>query len=306
MPCPFLRSPFSYHYGRPRWKRFTYDARLANQTAYEWLDGGTRSAGEPLALSANGRNNLFALIHGFRELSRILADVRERASAGDEWLRPPETWPIWARHQSARRFPFHHTLPILDLDEEAQVEIIDLLDRASRVLLSGDVMSVRNRVPHGGGDFPSSNEIQIVLAALDESMTVLENSGLSPTVWHYSGSTYDTFGRRTVTHQNYLGHKHCLRTPSTLTGCGFPSVTDTQVIARTAILRDASESLRFTFEVESDFTRMWAEYPRRHAVEAGEATESPLRKEPQVLALESIDVDSPHRSVSVSRTNLTS
>lgn len=248
------------HYGGSRWKRFSYTAGAARECMQQWIAGGSRSSGEALQFDSSGKNNLFALVHGFRELARLLSEIQ---ACPEDRERQLDEYPKWWPHSGVHRFPFRHTIPFLDLSPESQSDLIDRLERVTQVLLSGDAMGVRNRIPHGGREFPSVSAFQVALAAIDEAQQLLETGGLSANVSQFAGSEHDAMGREAVFLTDYMGRKATVRSPSDVRRCGLPASSDPQIIVSKARLRDSAEVLRLKFDVESEFSRMWADYPRQ-------------------------------------------
>jgi hypothetical protein len=178
-----------------------------------------------------------------------------------KYRRPPEGFPGYAAFTHIEMFPFIHTVALLDLDRSAAVNISSLVRDAARTLKRGNVMSVRNRIPHGGGDFPSSVEFGTAISAIEQAITALEESGACPLVALYAGSSSDGYGRFCVEWKDYRGRTTVLYGPSELEMCGLPSSETPQAIFKMARVRDSAEVLRFSFEEDSEFSRIWSNYP---------------------------------------------
>jgi hypothetical protein len=248
-------------YGRPRRLRFLFNLPEARQTMKRYLDGRRTADGEVLEVLSNGRNNLYALVHGFAVLAEV---IREHLARIDDLSleRSPEEMPPWAEHSSVLTFPFRHRRVILDLDTQSATEIVEALELITRVLLAGNVMGVRNRVPHGGGQFPSSNELRIALTGMEECIGKLQQTGLGMLLFNLQRFTEDRSGRKLVTLTDFAGREVLLFEPSELSGCDLPSSSETQIILSASRIRGTVEYLRFRFEEPSQFTEMWAEFPK--------------------------------------------
>ncbi len=263
------------HYGQPRWARFVFSLRRARNTMASWLDGGSRSAGSPLTLSASGKNNLFGLVHGFRELALL---SEELLSSPERPIRDPATYPLWSRHEGLYKFPFVHTVPLFDVACHRIADIVECLKKVTNIFLSADLMGVRNRVPHGGGEFPSLQALQVARVAAEEAVDLLEQYGLAGLV-HYPGeSRSDGMVRGCRFYFDYSARRFPLYWPSVLDKCHLPSMDVPQMIFTHAAILGTSEVLRFEIEDDSDFTAMWADYPRLQAIDVGDAQASPLEK----------------------------
>jgi hypothetical protein len=255
-------SLFSDHYSESRPERFKYNLTEARKVAASKLNGYPLGNGETLNISSSGRTNLFGLIEGLR----ITADLCENQISEEDrsaYERPAIDFPGYAGETGLELFPFENTLALLDLDEAAVHDIASLLRDASRSLVRSNLMSVRNRVPHGGGDFPTEEEFATALTATEQVVRMLEDAGALPLVWQFTGSNVDEYGRSGSHLQNYRGKSLVLYYPSELETCGLPASGAPQVIFKIARIRGSSEVLRFAFQEDSEYSSMWDKYPRR-------------------------------------------
>jgi hypothetical protein len=254
------------HYGAPRYRRFTYRPSDARQTMVNWLDGSARGTGEPIQLNVNGKNNLYSLVHGFRELRLLITEIRSNPLT--RFMRPREQHPLWARHSMLSRFPFVHTIPVLDLVPEKLDFLLESMERVARLLLTADVMGVRNRVPHGGGgEFPSETHLRTAVSALDETLEILENTGMFPLVQFRTRADVDQLGRMRTVLSDYREREHVLFVPGELDRCGLPAPSTRQVVFRSASIGGTADVLRFVVEEDSAFTALWQDYPRQSALD---------------------------------------
>src|SRR6266540_18777 len=260
----------SDHFGVSRSERFRFNLSRARQVMADWIVRENEAQqGTSLELQANGKNNLYALIEGFR----LAADLLEKAVRGElgSQERPVAEYPDFADISGIQRFVLRHKYAILDMDENAVNNAISLLRQTALTLKRTKLMEIRNRIPHAGGTFPSKDEFQSMLSAVELTIVALEDAGASPLVCHVSESVGDSYGREYSEVADYRGKRTRLYMPREMSRSGLPSTTTPQVIFVSALLRDSAEVLRFSVEEDSEYARMWSNYPRRNISAASEA-----------------------------------
>jgi hypothetical protein len=252
------------HWSLPGPSRFIYNVQHARSFMKWLLDGKPYGDGKTLRLSDDGKNELFALQTGFSLLRRHLDELEEGGA-----IRPQGTLPSWADADTFRSFPFRHVNPWFDLNERARAQIVDVLQAIPVELSRGEVLKVRNRVPHAGGEFPSATEWRAALVSVGSVVGLLSESGLFPTIYTPVERVDDSYGR---SYHLFTAGDNRLRvvSPSPVFGLGLPPKTIPQVILRSATLRHTNELLRFAVQQPSPFTAMWQGYPRRRGLALGE------------------------------------
>lgn len=254
------------HWTDSRRRRFRFNLSDARRFVADILSG--RYVGsEPLVIEATGRNSLFALGAGFTAAAELSA---ERLGDDKEaYRRPSSDYPGWfVPAGGLQLFPFHHTVPILDLDRDAAEAACSALREVQRRLDRGLVLSVRNRISHGGPNFPTQEEFRTAMSAIESTVGFLEDSGLAPLVSVSSGSTTDEWGRGVGVLRDYRGIEHRVSHSSGLRRCGLPSPSESQIVCRLARVAGTGEVLRFVLEEASEFVQLWRDYPRRPAPDA--------------------------------------
>lgn len=251
------------HYGEPRARRFVFNLAQARQVMVSHLDGGQRSSGDPLKLTSDGRTELFALVHGFRELSGLLDEMRLDDDVVKNALRDRELMPYWARVENHATFPFPSTLPFADLAPGSLDNICGALDSTTLTLLQCNVLGVRNRVPHYGGEFPSVEQFGSVAAGVETAIDTLESHGLAPLVSHSAGGVADAYSRESIVLIDYMGRRSTTYQPPVIPYCDLPRPSEPQIVFRGGTIAGTSDVFRFRIEVDSPYTEMWAGYPRR-------------------------------------------
>ena len=133
---------------------------------------------ETLQLAPDSRNTLFPLTEGMR----VLADVCEAILEGDrsQYRRSSDDLPFWAVKSEIVKFPFEHTVPLLDVAAEERESVVETLRNVPRTLARGNTLDVRNRLEHNRDPFPTRAEIETALNAVEEVVGRMEESGVCP------------------------------------------------------------------------------------------------------------------------------
>ncbi|MGP3998660.1 hypothetical protein [Streptomyces sp. 8N706] len=247
-------SRFTYHHSDARAQMANIlnsaDARQAHRT-----DDAT-------IYDSQGRNTLFPLISGFARLRAYLSQTLETA---EKYTRPDSDMPVYAKLAELTPFSFVHTVPFLDLESENQQSIIETLSEMTRILESGGVSSVRNRLQHSREDFPSKEELDKFLGAIDEFLELAEESGLCPMIFHAVGNHRDSFGRATYQLRDYRGREYSAQRPSGTGAPGMPGLMRDQFVIPAARLKSSGEVLRFEIGTTSAYTEIWENWPKYRA-----------------------------------------
>jgi hypothetical protein len=114
---------------------------------------------------------------------------------------------------------------------------------------------------HRRDDFPTGTEVRRVCDALQGLVGDLEEAGLAPDVYTRQGERVDAYRRRITVLSDYDGREVELSTPSEIRRSGVPRIQQPQVILRAAMIEATSEPLRFVVVEDSEFRRMWLDWP---------------------------------------------
>jgi hypothetical protein len=225
------------------------------------LSGRTVINDEPVVYDAAGRNTLFPLIQGFSTLARVCREI----IVGDTtaYRRGPEELPTYHFNSTVDRFPFLHKCLLLDLREQDQDFVLKCLESVTARLQKVDCCNLRNRIDHMRKDFPTRNEIEIVAAEIRDVIRFMEHSGICPTLYRVVTIRQDPFGRSVVTTANYAGDEIAFRLPSLYEVVRLPHVHDPVLVVPSLHVGDSIEPLRFELVESSDYSRIWANFPRR-------------------------------------------
>ncbi len=241
--------------------RFGYSISSGREIVHKFLNGGTRSSGSEIKLSDNGHNNLFGLIHSFRELGLFVQECLGNEVFEKQMRRPLNEFPRWARNNSPLFFPFEHSVFFYDLDPIKLHEVLDVLSRVTQTLIGAKVDAVRNRVPHGNREFPSRDELSLVHTACDEVLFLLEKYGCSANVFALGESFIDQHGRVTRWYVDQFGSRVRLRPNSELRATGMP-LQPNLLMFHGVNIKGTAECPRFIARFESPFDAMWRNIPR--------------------------------------------
>ncbi|GAA1767035.1 hypothetical protein [Agromyces humatus] len=242
--------PFSYDNEADR----TRGLELLQDAYAEWTAKRPKET-----LRFTGRLTMFTLARGFGVLSEALGAVR---AAPDALLRNRQDFPDYATRSALQRFPFESTVPFLDLAEHSQERIIEGLREVERTLDPLVLSRVRNDYSHYRRTSPELAGMEATLEAVGRGVRAIENLGFGLNLCQPSSETTDRWGRRRVDFVGPRSLRHTFARPSSLDWVGLPSLRKPQYLVRAAAFDDANEVLRFTRQYESEFSRMWDNYPR--------------------------------------------
>ena len=240
------------------------------------LDGRSLGKNFTLRLDGRGRNSLFPLVEGFAALRAVVA---ERMAKREEFLRPTADFPGYVGRNETERFPFLHTALVLDLRPADQAQILEMLDRVTASLNSADVANLRNRLGHRRADFPNQQEIEQCCSLLGETIELIENAGLCPTVRYTKSTSFDEFTRGVAILRDFRGREIHLLLPSLFGACRLPGLGGLIVVAPCMHIGDSAELLRFRYSEGSKFKDMWRGFPKRRTrlpVSTAEAESEPV------------------------------
>jgi hypothetical protein len=244
--------------GRP----FNYTPDLDRAVGLELLDRFTRSedATQPgERLRFNGPLTMYPLMRGFGVLADVLTSVRSKRT---EYERPESEFPSYASVTALQNFPFRSTLPFLDISEHSQDRIVKGFRQIEEALRAADVDKVRNKFSHYRRTSPEVAQMAETLEFVAQAIRLIENLGFGLNLFAPAGDSGDRWGRRVVHFKGPRSLEHSISRPSSLQWAGLPSLRHNQLLVRAAAFEDANEVLRFDRGYSSDFSLMWADYPK--------------------------------------------
>ncbi len=247
---------------------FTYDNDDDLKNGHSLLHDAYKSLVTPLpgeSLSFAGRLTMYKLVRGFAVLSDALRAIEQKR---EDYARPRDQFPDFARTAALQRFPFSSTAPFLDLAEHSRTRIVEGLSEVSTALQDGNTSNVRNDYSHYRRTSPEVVSMARTLEHVGRAVRLIENLGFGLNLCSPSGESVDQWGRKTVQFVGPRSVSHQISRPSSLQWVGLPSLRQPQYLVRAAAFDDANEVLRFTRRYSSEFSSMWAGYPAPRTVPA--------------------------------------
>ncbi|MEU4209511.1 hypothetical protein AB0F13_05795 [Streptomyces sp. NPDC026206] len=238
---------------------FTYrvDEELAR--SHEWLQRAASRSSDNL-LEYGDRVSLYALCRGYQSIAAELIRVANRRM---EFIRPVDEFPQWAGQQNLQKFPFAHTIPFLDLTDNARETLIKRLQEISRSLVSEEVYSARNDWLHGRRNVTSFEKVRSSLQAIRTAVQLVEDSGFARIPYAVLDRTTDGYGRRVATLESTRGFRFSLLYPTRFDWLDMPGDGRAVHIMNAAVFSPPNHVLRFVSEMSSPYTEMWSDYPKR-------------------------------------------
>lgn len=259
------------HYSSP--KPFVYRPHLDRAPAFKRLNDFGSDSREKLG----NRNTLYPLTRAWAKLAAYLQDLEDNAS---DYERAGDDVPEWTSVQTLEKFPFQHTIPYLDLLPGSRSAIIKTLEEITNQFVSGQVSEARNDWMHGQRTTPveSLDRLREGIDDVREAVRHIEESGMSRQGYTAVSDTTDGDHRRTVVLAGPDGRNISLFGPSPFSWLRLPRLTAMQYVMNSARFAEPIECLRFTLEVESPYSQMWENYPRRPRMQRGKvaAGQAPL------------------------------
>jgi hypothetical protein len=170
--------------------------------------------------------------------------------------------PIYTQKTDLTRFGFRYKLPFLNLAKESQEKLLLNLGEATKILEAGQVSGVRNRLEHQRDDFPTAEEMNRCIRAIEDFLDLIEQSGIYPVIFTSTGYSGDAAGRHSYSYVDYRGREYVIRTPSGIAGAGMPPLTVKQIVFTGAIIADSMMPLRFDIGSQSSYTEAWQDWPK--------------------------------------------
>ena len=249
--------------------------------AFRLLDAAESArASGPEELHYQDKNTLYALTRGFQALANHLETLSHA-----EHMRGVEQLPAYVGHTDLYAFPFLHDQAFLDLLPASRERIVAALKEVSQTLVSAQVSDLRNEHLHyrrdnedevlgGETDVRSKQQIYLRsaadleklakgLTAIKAAVGLLEAEGFVRMPFRHLRDQADAWSRRTVFLADPRGTEVAFATPSRYAWVRLPHLGGRQYLMTSAVFAEPNELLRFRVAVDSEFARLWADFPRR-------------------------------------------
>jgi len=244
-------------------EHLAFNLHRARVLTAEELSGLVQTDKGPVEYKENGKNTLFPLILMFGALrTRLESLLNESAKQYEK----PKNMMAFFSTSSLQLFPFKHYHFVFDACEVEVRRSLDVFASVNKRLQDAPVMRVRNNLGHAADLFPSRDEIEQCCRALKETIGEIERCGLVPGVYANVAVENDGWRREKVVSRDYSGREVIwFRSPSLTCLHELPEVYEPQVLIPSIKFPDSAEPLRFAIKEDSDFARMWENYPRRRS-----------------------------------------
>ncbi|TRZ38511.1 hypothetical protein CEQ21_24300 [Niallia circulans] len=214
-----------------------------------------------LVLDGEGKNTLYPLIKGFT----VLAELCEKYLAEKEnYKRPLSEYPYYHMKTDIYKFPFEYKITMLNINESEIKKLIDFLRDVTVILETNNISNVRNRIKHNRpiNEFPTSEELMNTCEVINQLIKGMENSGIMPQLYIYSGTEIDQYGRGEAKFKNYRDVPIQINNNSQFNRCGLPEYNVPQIIIPNIHIRNSIDKLRFHYQEKSLYSIFWENYPK--------------------------------------------
>ncbi|MER6672023.1 hypothetical protein [Streptomyces sp. NPDC000983] len=238
---------------------FVYSPEEHRLESYQWLQQAGESSGDSM-LEYGQKNSLYVLCRGFERLSKKLKNL---SAERQNWKRPDDDVPEWAKQQKLLKFPFLHVIPFLDLTDASRERIVNQLQEISRLLVSNNISEARNSWLHGGRSTADFDEIRSSLDAIRQAVQAIEDCGFIRMQFSISSRQLDSHDRSITRFTRPRGFSFELHKPSQYDWLQLPTFRTPIHVMTAACFSAPNHFLRFRSETRSTYSEMWADYPRR-------------------------------------------
>jgi hypothetical protein len=254
----------SDHLNEPNGFRFTLTSDRLNsfKLLTNFQEGAAKqdSEGDKDEFALGEKNTLYPLSRGFD----VLADYLDYVSSQEVVLRRGDKdIPTYSHYTTLRRFPLTHTIAFLDLTQDSRERIISTLRDVAARLARSEVSRIRNDRIHFRRFSPDLSSLSACLVEVQQAVKLLEDSGFCRIQYRCVRNSGDEWERTVYVLRNSRGREISFTRPSAYTWMQLPSLRREQYLMTSAIFADPNEMLRFTLRHESEYARMWMNFPRR-------------------------------------------
>lgn len=204
--------------------------------------------------------DLYTLIRGFEFLAKALVSLDAKR---DDHRRDDSAIPAYARGSELKRFPFMYTAPYLNLTDRSRTRLAEQLREIARSLQRGKVTDIRNEHQHYRKTASGVEQIESALREVEVSLRSLESSGLSLVEFRLEDAIHDRWGRSEFYFAAPRGARHVVTRPSGYDWLGLPELDAPQYVAPGAVFAEPNEVLRFRRRIDSPYTQLWSDFPKR-------------------------------------------
>lgn len=240
--------------------KHVYNNRVGAILFAQELSGLVITDKGPIIYDENGKNTMFPLIVGFTALAKR---VRTVLSESEKFLKPRLEYAHYYENSALQLFPYTHKAYICDATPADVDLLLHTCEEITTQLQQSKVFEIRNKLEHNNEDLPNEKEMAKCAQLLDEVVKTLEGLGLLPIIYANRETETDGFGRVRVTSQDGGGRLFEWEPSPALRAIkSLPAVAAPQIMIPGFRIPETNEPLRFKVEHDSEFTKMWQDYPK--------------------------------------------
>lgn len=241
---------------------FKYDFETGKSMAFGQLEAfdRQRNSNPDNYLKFAPDVTLYPLVRGFECLAELLATHESNI----ELLRRDESqYPKFEGRTELQRFPFHHTVPFLDLVPSARTRILQSLTDISALLVRSEIASARNDQLHFRRSVADLDALMKTLDLVSTAVQKIEVLGIIRDLFYPDKTENDRWGRRTIYLSNRRGKEIALARPTSYGLLSLPSLSEAQYIVTSAQFAEPNDMIRIVPASNSPYSKMWSKFPQR-------------------------------------------
>jgi hypothetical protein len=170
---------------------------------------------------------------------------------------------------SLQLFPYKHDAYVCDATASDIELIMGTCNETTVKLQQSRVFEIRNKLEHNNEEIPSAKEMGKSIELVSEVVTTLQDLGLIPVIFATKAVQSDAFDRTWVVSEDGLGREIKWHPSPALKAIrSLPEITEPQIIIPGFRIPETNEPLRFEVEEDSEYTKMWQDYPKHGSREA--------------------------------------
>jgi hypothetical protein len=240
--------------------KHTYNPRKGRALMATHLSGLIETDKGYVNYDEGGKNTMFPLIVGFKAISRCIARI---LNDREKHAKPALVLAHYYGKSSLQLFPYKHHAYICDATKHDVDSINGICDEIALKLQHSKVFEIRNKLEHNNEELPNAKEMLRCAELLAEVVSVLEEWGLLPVIFANQDVTFDSFQRTSVLSRDGQERVFKWQPSPVLKGIkSLPEIGAPQIIVPKFKVPDTNEPLRFYIEEDSEYTKMWLNYPK--------------------------------------------
>jgi hypothetical protein len=246
--------------------KFDFNREYALSIVPKMLGATIQTGEETFEWSQDGSNTLGALLAYLQAFRKWLRSRQGSDRSAVE--RKEQDFPHYSS-DTLRIFPFKHTQLWADSSGEVMAAYTELIEKVCAQLAQAEIPLVRNGLDHKReeGRFPDSDKLLAFITRFEQVVDVVDSSRLIPKLFWCTKTERDADGNTCVTFNDYRNAAVPLWKPSVVVP--GPSVRFDRpfLIAPFDFLGLPNSTLVFTLSAPTEYSKYWANYPRRRLID---------------------------------------